>query len=348
MIEQEFKIRDIILEFKNWYKYFLSKWKIILIFSVVFSLLSYVYTIVKNVNYTAKLTFALEEKSTSGSSIGALASQFGFNIGGNDGGAFAGDNIIELFKSRNIIEKTLLSIYQEDGKNELLVNKFIEVQGFREDWENKELKDFKFIYSDRSKLTYKEDSLLGVFYKIIGRELLKVSKQDKKLSLVNVSFTSNNEVFSKLFCENLVKNVTNFYVQTKTNKSRVNISLLEHRVDSVRKELDAALYGRANFSDQNLAIIRQTAAVPKAKQEMKVQMLGTMYSELIKNLEFSKLALMREEPLIQIIDTPILPLDNNKIAKKKAFVFGFIFGFILISFYIIINRFYKQLMDPSN
>ncbi len=77
---------------------------------------------------------------------------------------------------------------------------------------------------------------------------------------------------------------------------------------------------------------------------MKVQVLGTMYGELIKNLEFSKLALMREEPLIQIIDSPILPLDNNKIGKKKAVMFGAFFGFMLITFYLILARLYKQIM----
>ena len=105
--------------------------------------------------------------------------------------------------------------------------------------------------------------------------------------------------------------------------------LLQNRADSVQRELNSALYGRAQFGDQNMGLIRQQAAVPKLKQEMRVQMLGTLYSELVKNLEFAKLTLMREEPLIQIIDQPILPLPKARLGKLKAMVIGgILFGFL--------------------
>ena len=96
-----------------------------------------------------------------------------------------------------------------------------------------------------------------------------------------------------------------------------------------QRELNAALYGRAQFGDQNMGLIRQQAAVPKLKQEMRVQMLGTLYGELVKNLEFAKLTLMREEPLVQIIDQPILPLPKARLGKLKVMVIGgFLFGFL--------------------
>jgi uncharacterized protein involved in exopolysaccharide biosynthesis len=83
-----------------------------------------------------------------------------------------------------------------------------------------------------------------------------------------------------------------------------------------------------------MGLIRQQAAVPKLKQEMRVQMLGTLYGELVKNLEFAKLTLMREEPLVQIIDQPILPLPRARLGKIKAMVMGgFLLGFLsLIGF----------------
>jgi hypothetical protein len=198
----------------------------------------------------------------------------------------------------------------------------------------------KFTDNDRSKFTLQQDSVLGRIYKNISDNMLAVNKVDKKLSIVKVSISSNDEQFAKYFTENIVKNVSIFYVETKTSKSRTNISLLEYRVDSVRRELDAAMYGRAQFTDNNMALVRQSAAVPKIKQEMKVQMLTTMYTELIKNLEFSKLALMREEPLIQIIDRPILPLEKNKLGK----ISGGIIGGILFSFLAIVFLFTKKVI----
>jgi uncharacterized protein involved in exopolysaccharide biosynthesis len=89
--------------------------------------------------------------------------------------------------------------------------------------------------------------------------------------------------------------------------------------------------GRAKELDQNFGIIRQQAAVPRLKNEMKVQMLSALYAELVKNLEFSKLSLMREAPLIQIIDRPILPLEFTKIKNSKAILIGaFLFSFLTV------------------
>ena len=53
--------------------------------------------------YTATLTFALEEGESGDGSLSGLASQFGYNIGGSGGGAFSGDNLLELMKSRRLI-----------------------------------------------------------------------------------------------------------------------------------------------------------------------------------------------------------------------------------------------------
>ena len=154
------------------------------------------------------------------------------------------------------------------------------------------------------------------------------------MSIINVVFVSTDEIFAKVFSEKLIETVTDFYIETKTKKSRGNVMLLQNRADSVQRELNAALYGRAQFGDQNMGLIRQQAAVPKLKQEMRVQMLGTLYGELVKNLEFAKLTLMREEPLVQIIDQPILPLPRARLGKIKAMVMGgFLLGFLsLIGF----------------
>ena len=120
--------------------------------------------------------------------------------------------------------------------------------------------------------------------------------------------------------------------------------LLQNRADSVQRELNAALYGRAQFGDQNMGLIRQQAAVPKLKQEMRVQMLGTLYGELVKNLEFAKLTLMREEPLVQIIDQPILPLPKVRLGKFKAMIIG---GFLLTFFVLmilVIKRIWREIL----
>jgi hypothetical protein len=48
-----------------------------------------------------------------------------------------------------------------------------------------------------------------------------------------------NELFSKYFTEALVKEVSDFYIDTKSKKSRENMLILERQTDSIRRELRA-------------------------------------------------------------------------------------------------------------
>lgn len=348
--EEEISLKELILKFLDWFQYLKSKWIIIFIMSLFGGVLGLSYSYIKKPVYTATLTFALEEKSAGGASgINSIASSFGLNLGSGEGGAFAGENIIELMKSRLMIEKTLLSNVIIEGKKEILINYYINLNSPNINKENSSnLPKNKFDSNDRAFFTRAQDSILGIIQSSIIKSNLDVSKIDKKLSIISVKVSSINEAFAKLFCENLVKNVTDFYVETKVGKSKKNVQILESRIDSVKRELDQAMYGRAILSDQNMGLIRQSAAVPKLKQEMRVQMLGTMYGELVKNLEFSKLALMREEPLIQIIDTPIYPLSKEKISILNTTLISMFVVSLLTIIYLIICRLFNILIDINN
>jgi hypothetical protein len=56
---------------------------------------------------------------------------------------------------------------------------------------------------------------------------------------------STNELFSKYFTEALVKEVSDFYIDTKSKKSRENMLILERQTDSIRRELNGAITGVA-------------------------------------------------------------------------------------------------------
>jgi uncharacterized protein involved in exopolysaccharide biosynthesis len=328
----EISLKELIQKAGEWFAFFKSKWKIIVLAGIIGGLLGLGYSFTKKTIYTAKLSFALEEKGNmSGSGLASVAAQFGLGgIGGSEGGVFSGGNMIELLKSRFLIEKTLLSTVNINGKSDLLLNRYIRFNKLDKSWaKKKNLANLKFTSADRSTFTLQQDSVLGIISMGLMKNNIAVAQQDKKLSIINITVASTDEVFAKVFSEKLIETVTDFYIETKTKKSRGNVMLLQNRADSVQRELNSALYGRAQFGDQNMGLIRQQAAVPKLKQEMRVQMLGALYGELVKNLEFAKLTLMREEPLVQIIDQPILPLSKERLGKLKAMIIGgFLLGFL--------------------
>jgi uncharacterized protein involved in exopolysaccharide biosynthesis len=327
----EISLKEIIQKAQAWFAYFKSQWKIIFVAGLIGGLLGLGYAVIQKRTYTANLTFAFYEKDNKGS-LGSIASQFGLGglAGGNDGGVFSGYNMVELLKSRFLVEKTLLSPIEINGKKELLVNRYIRFNKLDKEWaEDSVLKGVTFYDDNRTEFTEQQNYCLRVVSKSVLKENLLIKKIEKKVDIVSINVQSKDQLFAKFFAENLAKTVTDFYIETKTSKSRKDCDILQKRVDSVTSELNIAMSGRAKELDQNFGIIRQQAAVPRLRNELKVQMLGALYSELVKNLEFSKLSLMREAPLIQIIDRPILPLEFKRVKKINSILIGgTLFGFL--------------------
>ena len=133
----EISLKELIQKGQAWFAFFKSKWKTILIAGIIGGLLGLGYSFTKKTIYTAKLSFALEEKGASGGGLSSLAAQFGLGVGGDGGGVFSGGNMIELLKSRFLIEKTLMSTVTINGKSDLLLNRYIRFNKFDKKWAKK-------------------------------------------------------------------------------------------------------------------------------------------------------------------------------------------------------------------
>jgi hypothetical protein len=165
---------------------------------------------------------------------------------------------------------------------------------------------------------------------------LQVAKMDKKLAIVSVSFTGEDQWFAKNFTQILTQNVTEFYVETKTGQMRKNVKMMEHKVDSVKQALGRAMYGVASEVDGNQFLVRGVAKVPQAKKQLEIQVLSTMYGELIKNLELSRTMMAKDQPLIQLIDQPRFPLEKKRTSKLLTAIGG-----SLAVIYLLLSRWWK-------
>ncbi len=336
--DDEISLKEVVLKFKELFYYLLSKWKLIVLAALFGGILGFLYAYFKKTIYTAECTFVLEEQGSGGGlgQYAGIASMVGIDLGGGgNNGIFQGDNIIELYKSRSMITKTLLSSGDFNGKKELLIDRYIEFNKFRDKWADRsDLKNISFNIPEE-KYTIKHDSIIGDIVKDIDKNYLTVTKPDKKLSIISVQVKSKDELFAKQFTDKIVENVNDFYVQTKTKKSFENLQILQKQADSVRRVLNYSIGGAAAAVDANpnanpaLQILR----VPSQRRQVDVQASSAIYGEVVKNLEIARISLRKETPLIQIVDKPILPLDKVKVGKiKGAFIGLFIGGFLSVFF----------------
>lgn len=349
--ETEISLKELIQKIQEGYRYLFSQWKMIVLAGFLGAVLGLSYSFYKKPVYRAEYSFVLEEEKSGGlSGALGLASQFGIDLGSSGGGgAFAGDNLMELMKSRSMVQQALLSPLNTQGRAESLVEHYISVNKMRESWDEKpELKNLHFpINAKPAEFSRAQDSVMMSIHANLVKNVLSVAKVDKKLSIIKVEVKSTNEIFAKAFAEALVEQVSQFYVDTKTRKSAKNVAILQHQADSVRQRLNAAIGGvaSANDANPNLNAAMQILRVPSQQRQVDVQANTAILTELVKNLELSKLALRRETPLIQVIDKPVFPLAIERIGKLKGLIVGgFLAGFF-ICFYLLLRKLMQNILN---
>lgn len=348
----DISLKELITRFNGLVNYLISKWMLILAVGLVCGALAVIYSLTKKTYYEAKLSFILEDQGSGGGGLGAAAGiveQLGFSLGGlsSSRGFFQGDNIIAFLKSRSMIDQTLLTEADFDGESELLVNRYVAHNGWRKKWESKpHLKDIQFVDAVG---VYLQDSLMAEFYKSILEQNLVVDKPDKKNNIIAVEMETPDEVFSKVFVETLIENASDFYIRTRTQKAEENLAVLTRQVDSVRRELDAAIGGVAAAIDANPNPnpALQRLRVGSQKRTVDVQANTAILTELVKNQELAKITLRNEKPIIQVLDRPILPLENDEIKIATAALTGFALGFIFSCLVLAFRYIYRHIMSGN-
>jgi hypothetical protein len=349
IIDDKITLKEVIQRFQYWTGFFIGKWKTLLIAGLIGLILGALASFLKKPVFHAETTFVLEESDMSGiNQMSGLASLVGVNLGsiGSTSGLFQGDNIMELYKSDNMLSKTLLSPFDS---NTLLIDRYIKFQELDKKWGKKVNFSSLDFTIPRENFSVTQDSVIKEVSKLLRDRHLSVEKPNRKLSIIQVNVLSKDEPFAKVFNEALVENVNTFYFETRTKKTAENLAILRSQADSVRNLLDESIVAYASTTDRvpNPNPILQTATVEARKRQVDVTASSAVYSEIVKNLEIAKVNHRNNSPLIQIIDTPGFPLKRSEIRLFKGMVLGAVIMGFLALFYIYVRQLYRLHIEEN-
>ena len=338
------ELKAVILRFLN---YFISQYKIILYITIITSALGLLYGKLQPSTFKATSTFIVEDKSgKGGGGLSGLASQFGIDVGGLTGGGaglFDGDNILEIIKSRSIIEKVLLTKMEEPSsfKGQTIADYYIQVEDLKDKFERKNInvKSLNFAgLSGGAKHTVQQDSVLYVLFDRIYKDL-NVEKKNKKSTIITLEVVSGDQIFSKIFAEELLKQTSDLYIDIKTGNLSRSINKIQQKADSLQNSL-RGIYQKS-FQAENatkLYNVNSSLRINTSQTEIAARdktVSSTLYGEVVKNLETLKLSLINQTPVIQVLDTPKYPLFDQRIPILYFLLIGFAIGFVLSFFYAL-------------
>ena len=347
--EEKISLKNVFQGFKEWFVFIMDKRKKIVYGTLIILALPLSYNYVKSPVYYANTSFVLEnDASASLGGLSSLASMSGINTSSlmSASNLFQIDNIQELYRSNNMLKQALLEKVTINGKSQILIDYFAVAQNLEKKWikEKVYLKDF---YKDKKLYSRAQDSVLKEAIKLIKKDYLIVGKPNRNTSILNVGFKHKDEVFAKIFNEVLVNKVNSFYYKTQTKKTAFNLNVLQVQTDSVKRLLDMSFLALAEIDENipNLNPLVKTAKVPYQKAMANLQANQAIYLEVVKQLELAKVAHRNKTPLIQIIDKPSFPLENNRWTFLDILILGIFGGGALIVLLLSLQRIIRQALE---
>lgn len=322
---------------KSWIRFLLSKTLLIFVLSLLGMAAGIIYAKRQPIQYESYLTFSLDEDGNNvGGGFAGFAAQFGFGI--SDNNLFSGDNIVEVIKSRTILERVLLGTDTLNGRVTTMIDYYNGIHA-----KNKSPQKTKVAFPaglDNAKFSYAQDSVLYNTQLDILKNHLKAARPDKQLNMYAISFKSPDERFTKIFTDKILSETIKFYTELKTQKSEATLKVLEQRVDVIKGNLNQSISSRAVTQDANLNTAFSAAQVPLQKQQLNMQVYGAAYGELYKNLELARFQYLQDIPLLQVINNNDYPMTRIKVSSVKwGIMIGFLSGlfsiFLLTTFFLI-------------
>ncbi len=342
----EISLKELVLIVQSYIKAVLSKWIWVALVAIFLAGGLAVRAWMTEVNFIAELTFLVnEDDGQSLGGVGAVLGQFGL---GGANSEYNLDKIVELAKSRKIVQTALLKEVEIEGEKDFLANFLIQELNLHEDWQDSKRAGFLFTNDSIPSFDWSGRSALKMLYSRVvtgGDEKPLMSLDyDDATTILSLKSNTTDEKLSLALTDALYSELSQFYIEQSIAKPRQTYENLLQKSDSIQVELASAERSLARNQDGSLGLVRAQDNLSRNRLERKVQLLTVMYGEVLKNTEAASFALKNATPFFQIIDTPMSPLPAIGAGWLRAGMLGFGLGIFLMTSFFVTQKFWRDLM----
>jgi len=355
---EEVTFRDLVLKTKEYFFELVHNWKWILFAGLSIMIILGVRSSMKSPVYKARLSFMINQDN--GNPFGAISGVLG-NFGISTKGKNNLSKVLELSRSRRIIEKTLFDSVRLQGNNDFVVNHFIKYLDSIGSWNHKPWYSFnssmdslpmRFEKAPDKKTSVSEKeriALKALFNKIAGNQEsgstgLMESDYNEDSRILYLSTKTKDPELSIHLTNIIFDNLSKFYIDKSIEKQQSTYDILKSKSDSIHFVLKTKEQQVASLEDSWMGRYSSKSKLQERRLEKEIRLLNITLAESIKNLEIADFAVRNTMPYVQIIDRPVAPLEGIKPSLLKNIIIGFFIGALMAAFIIMIRKVFKDAM----
>jgi len=350
--EDEVSLRDILKNIGEYIRFIFSKWWVLVICAALGGVLGYLYTYKQVPIFTATCTFILDgggaaQPTTLQGLPQLLGAQAAGPSSGGGGllGLFQTTNYTALYKSRRILEQTMLSEAVFNSEKKLIIDYYIDLKKYREGSMKSQFENVDF-HIKKEQFTSKHNIVMNMVLTDF-KKMFSIQNAEVGQPVLSIKVQTPDSLLSKAVSERVLEAVNKFYIETKNYKAKENITRLEKNSDSLKTALFSAMNSVASAQEQipNANTAYQTVKLPPQKRQLEVAFLQTLYTTTASELATARNEMRGIPPFIIVLDRPTFPLPVSQPDIIVGVAIGMVASLILTILVLIMILLIKNLLS---
>jgi hypothetical protein len=341
--EDDLTLRDLIYAYRTYRREAMRFWWLYALLFMVFGGFLVYRALTTPATYEARLTFMVNEDE-GGGGFGGLSVLNQLGLGRGRAGRFNLDKIVELARSRKIIQQVLLAPFSDSTGTDFIGNALIREYDLATQWgeSDPDMEGFQFTRDSVPAFDIRERSaLLWLHAMLVGDEKnegLSSASYDDLSSILSLTCETTNQDLSIAITRTQFERLGEFYIDQAIERQQKTFEVISEKVDSIAAVLSKTDIELAVYTDASNNLFSRVDQVKGQRLNRELLKLAAMQGEAVKNMEYAQFMLKNARPVIQELDLPISPLTPQNPSLPKAILIAAALSLVLVTAYVVLRK----------
>lgn len=301
--------------------------------------------------YSSTAKLAPEISSFSSSSLGDIASSFGFDIGGNsaNGDAIFPELYPELIESNDFMVGMFdVKVKSKDGSINTTYYDYLATKR-QTPWWSKAYNSVKQLFDTPDstpvsknrkvnpfQLTRRQDQIARLMSKNIKCNI------DKKNYVISITVEDQDPLICATLADTVQTKLQDFITAYRTKKAKKDLEYYKKLSSDAKSKYERIRLQYGSYSDANQDVVLESYRLKANDMENEMQLLYNTYTSLQAQVQQAQAKLLMQTPAFTTLQSASVPLKPAG-PKRMLFVLGMTFlAFIVVTVYSIRKMIFRE------
>lgn len=126
----------------------------------------------------------------------------------------------------------------------------------------------------------------------------------------------------------VIAQLNDYVIHSLVTQAKENRKFIEEQIQGIQSALSRSEDALVRFRQRNMNVQAPDLLAEEARLRRDVTMNQEIYVEMRKQLELARIDERKDQPLIEVISQPVLPVDKFKPNKRRMVLLGVVAGFL--------------------